>query len=158
MVQSGDDCNKLSTTNSVSTGALRVLNGLFPDCTNLIAGATLCLPQSCSIYNVQPGDTCSGITGTTGVGLSDLTSYNPTLNSDCSNLNAGENLCLSPPAGNYTPTPIAGATATHTGSFATATVAPKGKKAAGSTDKCGKWYEVQVSRPLLLLTSMSHTS
>lgn len=43
IVQSGDDCQKISTASGVSTGALRTINGIFPDCSNLIAGETLCV-------------------------------------------------------------------------------------------------------------------
>lgn len=35
-VVSGDDCIKISSSKKVSTGALIVLNQLFPDCSNLL--------------------------------------------------------------------------------------------------------------------------
>ena len=41
VVSSGDNCRTISQAKSVSTGALRVINNIFPDCTNLIAGASM---------------------------------------------------------------------------------------------------------------------
>ncbi|KAF4552682.1 LysM domain-containing protein 5 [Elsinoe fawcettii] len=143
VIKAGDNCQSLSEANTVSTGALRVINDLFPDCSNLVVGANICLPQSCRTYKVQTGDTCDSVAAVTGNRVSDLISYNPTLNGLCSNIIPGEMLCLSPPAGNYTPTAIPGATATKTQIYATATVRAPGPKASGTTNNCGKWYEVK---------------
>jgi hypothetical protein len=80
--------------------------------------------------------------------VTDILSYNPTLNYDCSNLIAGENICLSPAGGQYTPTTIPGATSTQLGSYATTTVAAPGPTAHGTTTQCGNWYQPRVSYDL----------
>ena len=130
-VANGDDCGKISTSKDVSTGTLIVLNQLFPDCTNLLGGQSLCLPQSCQIYNVQSGDTCLGIAANSNITYTQLLAWNPSVDGFCSNLVSGQNICVSQPGSAWTGTPIAGATATKTGTYATATVAPPGPTAHG---------------------------
>ncbi|KAL1961764.1 hypothetical protein VTN77DRAFT_1090 [Rasamsonia byssochlamydoides] len=126
-----------TTSNSVSSGALRVLNNLFPDCSNLSPGTSLCLPMTCQTYTVQPNDTCWSIAGNYSTSFISLISYNPTINSQCSNLATGEIICLSPPSGNYTPTTIPGVTPTQTSVYATSAVSAPGLVAQGTTTDCG---------------------
>ena len=102
-----------------------------------------CLPQSCEVYLVQPGDTCWSIANTYGLTFSLFSGYNPTINSQCTNLLSGVNVCLSPAAGTYTPTTIAGATVTQTGVYATATITPTSPTPFGTTSQCGRYYEAQ---------------
>ena len=102
-----------------------------------------CLPQSCEVYLVQPGDTCWSIANTYGLTFSLFSGYNPTINSQCTNLLSGVNVCLSPAAGTYTPTTIAGATVTQTGVYATATITPPSPTPFGTTSQCGRYYEAQ---------------
>jgi LysM repeat protein len=71
-----------------------------------------------------------------------IESWNPILNSDCSNIVVGQLLCISPPGGTYTPTTIAGVSATQIGPYATATAAPPGATPFGTTANCGAWYQV----------------
>jgi hypothetical protein len=59
----------------------------------------------------------------------------------CTNLIANTNICVGPSGTQYTPTTIAGATATAT-SYATATVAPPGAVPYGTTKNCGQYYQV----------------
>lgn len=102
-----------------------------------------CVPQACTTYLVQPGDTCWAIASVNSIRASKLISLNPTLNSDCTNLLSGTNICLSPTAGVYTPTTIAGATATRTGTYAISTVAAAGPTPYGTTVNCGGFYKVK---------------
>lgn len=60
-VVAGDNIQKIAAVKQVSSGALAILNGILPDGSNLYAGSTLCLPQSCQIYLVQPGGKPSSI-------------------------------------------------------------------------------------------------
>ncbi|KAG8686179.1 hypothetical protein FRC08_012704 [Ceratobasidium sp. 394] len=71
-----------------------------------------------------------------------LLSWNPTLDSYCSNLIAGINICVRTPGGAFTPTSASpGAIATGT-LITTATPAPTGT-APGAPTNCGRWYIVQ---------------
>ncbi|KAL8764772.1 MAG: hypothetical protein Q9194_006850 [Teloschistes cf. exilis] len=54
-VVADDNIQKIAAAKQVSSGALAILNGILPDGSNLYAGSTLCLPQTCQIYLVQPG-------------------------------------------------------------------------------------------------------
>ncbi|KAL8904121.1 MAG: hypothetical protein Q9207_003472, partial [Kuettlingeria erythrocarpa] len=108
-VTSRQSCQGIAAENNVAKGTLRLINNIFPDCSNLAAGASLCLPLSCTTYVVQPGDTCFSIASAKGTDFRNIVSYNPSLNQDCSNLLADENICVSPPGGIFTPTTIASA-------------------------------------------------
>lgn len=40
-VKSGDSCQSIAEANSVNTGTLRIINNIFPDCTNLVVSSSL---------------------------------------------------------------------------------------------------------------------
>ncbi|KAL8694818.1 MAG: hypothetical protein Q9218_000577 [Villophora microphyllina] len=142
-VVAGDNIQKIAAAKHVSSGALAILNGILPDGSNLFAGSNLCLPQTCQTYLVQAGDTCAGIASANGISYTQFRSYNPSINSQCTNLLSGTNVCLSLPGTTYTGTTIAGATVTKTDIYASATIAPPSNIASGTTRKCGKYYQVQ---------------
>ncbi|KAJ7207185.1 LysM domain protein [Mycena pura] len=142
-VQSGDNCQTIAASKNVATGTLQTINNIFRDCSNLIAGAQICLPQTCQTYLVNPGDTCWSIASSVGITLTTFLGYNPTINPSCTNLLSGFNVCLSPSAGTYTPTTIAGATVTKTDTFATSTIPPPGPTPFKTTPNCGKYYQVK---------------
>ncbi|KAL2004770.1 hypothetical protein VTN00DRAFT_3298 [Thermoascus crustaceus] len=114
----GDTCASIAQAHGVSSAALYMGNQeLVPDCNNIKAGLTLCLPLLCeTIYAVQPNDTCVRITMAHGdqlVYLSDLRKYNPWIDYSCTNLQAGSTIygnivCLSPQDGVYNHTTRAG--------------------------------------------------
>ncbi|KAF8142418.1 hypothetical protein K438DRAFT_1474176, partial [Mycena galopus ATCC 62051] len=61
--------------------------------------------RSCSpTYTVQSGDTCSTIAAASGLTVAQLLSYNPTINSGCTNLGIAQVLCLGPGGGTCTQT------------------------------------------------------
>lgn len=91
---------------------------------------------------MQSGDTCFSIIIDYDSSITAIKSFNPTLNDACSNLIAGEDICLEPAAGNYTPNTVAGATNTKKGSYAICSVTPPGPTPFGTTDRCGKYYQV----------------
>ena len=133
LVKSGDDCGAIADANNVATGTLIAINQLLPTCTDLSVGQVLCLPQACSKYEVQGGDTCYSIASSNGISLLQLQTWNPTFNPSCSNLLAGATVCVGIPGfQNWNGTTIAGATVTQTLQYATATVAPPGATAAGT--------------------------
>ncbi|KAK9646497.1 hypothetical protein HCH54_005237 [Aspergillus fumigatus] len=140
-VQSGENIQAIAKAQGVPTGPLRTLNGIFLDGTNLLQGQNLCLPRQCPVYLVQPGDTCNTIAEAYSLSIADLISYNPSLNRACSNLIVGDNICVGLSGQTYTPTTIAGATATKTEQYATTTTAPPGPTGYGTTKQCGSYYQ-----------------
>lgn len=98
----------------------------------MIAGQSLCLPQACTVTIVQQGQTCYGIANAASITYTQLLSWNPTINGQCSNLIADHNICIRQPGATYTPTLIPGATVTKINPYATATVAAPGPTAHGT--------------------------
>lgn len=145
-VVSGDNCLAIAHKLGVSSGSLITLNSLFPDCTNLLLGQVLCVPPTCRTYTIQSGDTCNSISASQSVTFQQIVGWNPTLNTYCTNLIAGQDICVSPPGGAVSLTTIPGAQPTQTGIYASTTVAPPGPAASGTTRNCGKWYIVQPVR------------
>jgi LysM repeat protein len=139
-VVSGDNCIEISKTNHVSTGSLLTLNSLRMDCTNLLLDQSLCLPPVCQDYVVQSGDTCVEIADKFTTSFQQLITWNPTINSYCTNLIAGHNLCVGPPGGFVDFTTVPGATGTQTAIYATETASRPSPVAEGTTPKCGKYY------------------
>lgn len=92
-------CSEVSLAHNVSTPVLASINALTPNCTSLSANKTLCLPETCSIYRVSANDSCKAILKnnmTRQVELPTFRSWNPSINSACSNLGAleGQYICL----------------------------------------------------------------
>lgn len=142
-VVSGDNCEAIAEANSVSTGGLIALNSIRIDCTNIYVGQTLCLPQPCTSYVVQDGDSCVAIANATGTSFQQLVSWNPTIDAYCTNLISGQNICVGPPGGYGNFSTIAGATVTQTAQYATTTAARPTPVASGTTQSCGKYYQVE---------------
>ena len=101
-MEDGDDCNKISLSQNVSTSDLLYQNGLEGYCTNFPkSGQKLCLPPECDVYTVQKNDTCWGITqaNNNAMSIAQLVSWNANLNRDCSNIEqyVGMQICISFP-------------------------------------------------------------
>ncbi|KAH8432788.1 LysM peptidoglycan-binding domain-containing protein [Aspergillus melleus] len=93
----------------------------------------------CQQHTVQSGDTCWRIANTYRVTLAQLRAWNSFINAECTNLIIGDQICVSEPAsGNSTVTTPTQATSTMSTPYATATVAPPGPVARGTTTKCGR--------------------
>ncbi|KAJ7636431.1 hypothetical protein FB45DRAFT_1138101, partial [Roridomyces roridus] len=117
-VVSGDTCTIIESKTGVSDATLHSLNpSIANDCMNLQIGETLCVspgstspPSGCAqAYTVVSNDTCAIIESKTGISDATLHALNPSIDSDCSNLQLGETLCInggstSPPSGNCTQT------------------------------------------------------
>ncbi|ERF73915.1 hypothetical protein EPUS_05338 [Endocarpon pusillum Z07020] len=139
----GDNCQVIAEKSNVATGTLIAVNSLYRDCSNLLRGATICLPPSCTTYKVQAGDTCDGVARQALVTFQQLVAWNPALDNYCTNLRSGENICVSPPGGHQSLTTIPGATVTQTAVYGTTTVARPVPVASGTTRSCSKYYQVQ---------------
>lgn len=87
VVKSGDSCDAIALARQVSTFSIVKAGGLRSDCSDLIPGASLCLPDPCTLYRVQEGDECTSIisthSGITGYGF---LSWNPNITPLCNNL------------------------------------------------------------------------
>lgn len=53
-------------------------------------------PATCQVYEVQPGDICIAIVQQLYFSLEDFFDNNPEVNTDCSNLTVGQEICLTP--------------------------------------------------------------
>ncbi|KAF4211708.1 hypothetical protein CNMCM5878_002269 [Aspergillus fumigatiaffinis] len=100
---------------------------------------TLCLPSVCDIHLVTANDTCSSIMGnlTRQISLTTFRSWNPRINSLCSNLQTleGQYICASPPGSMTIASGFPLATAT------TAAPVPTDYVTTSNTD-CGTWYKI----------------
>ncbi|KAI0536382.1 hypothetical protein GGR58DRAFT_396692 [Xylaria digitata] len=143
-VVSGDNCNDIAKKTSVSTGSLITLNSLRMNCSNLLIGQSLCIPPACDTYEVQPDNTCVGIATQFSTSFQQIIAWNPTINPYCTNLIAGQNICVGPPGGFQNFSTIPGASVTKTAIYATTTADRPSSVASGTTTKCGKYYTVQL--------------
>ncbi|KAJ6458185.1 hypothetical protein C8R45DRAFT_1183617 [Mycena sanguinolenta] len=112
-VLGGDTCPAIESKTGASGSQLHALNpSINNDCTNLQIGEVLCItPSGCrTIYTVLSGETCAAIESKTGVSDSRLHALNPTINSDCTNLQTDEVLCLIDSACTTTYTVLSGDT------------------------------------------------
>ncbi|KAK3946802.1 hypothetical protein QBC32DRAFT_248799 [Pseudoneurospora amorphoporcata] len=140
----GDSCDAIALAKGVSTYSIVRAGGLLPDCSNLQAGASLCLPSPCTLYRVQEGDTCASIaasrTGLTGISL---LAWNPNISPICSNIAdlVGTLICVTPPGGTTSDVTI---TAAPPATTTPATAVPRPTNAhPNSTARCASWYYVQ---------------
>ncbi|KAG8164807.1 hypothetical protein KVR01_005082 [Diaporthe batatas] len=150
VVQAGDDCHSISTSQRVSTSEMLYNNNLEAGCTHFpAAGAQLCMPPSCDVYTVQANDTCWSIVDsytTPEAGkqftISQLISWNVDISPGCDNLPLleGSQICVTFPGDNAS----GNGTVTATAPASTATVAPvPGNVVEGTNTQCGKYYEVR---------------
>ncbi|KAJ6507000.1 glycoside hydrolase superfamily [Mycena sanguinolenta] len=105
-VVSGDTCSIIEKKTDLNDTQLRELNPeINDDCTNLQLGEILCVndgnggtsPPSggcAQTYTVVGGDSCFVIETKTGLNDTQLHALNPGINSDCTNLQVGEILCI----------------------------------------------------------------
>ncbi|KAM5436537.1 hypothetical protein MferCBS31731_005815 [Microsporum ferrugineum] len=143
-VSAGDNCVAISKSQHVSTGSLVVLNSLRVDCADLLLGQSLCLPPACTDYTVKAGDTCQGLAELYDISFQEIVSWNPLIDSYCTNLVVDQNICIGPPGGYQDFTTVPGASATKTAIYATTTASRPASVASGTTAKCGKYYEAQL--------------
>jgi hypothetical protein len=138
--QPGDTCDTIAEAYSISTWQLLATNGLDSGCANFPQSGTLCIDGSCPTHVVTAADTCPGLASANNITLTQLFSYNPQLNSRCSNLNqaVGHHICLDTPY-DYTPQP------NHNPPPTSASVAAPipTNVVAGTNVYCGRYYETQ---------------
>jgi hypothetical protein len=89
-------CDSLSQRYGVTTGDLQTATGS-DDCT---ISNTTCVPQACTVKQVNDGDSCEGLaakytTGTANVTTTLFLSWNPNIIGLCDSLTAGQYICSS---------------------------------------------------------------
>ncbi|KAL2857220.1 hypothetical protein BJY01DRAFT_136766 [Aspergillus pseudoustus] len=146
-VVAGDDCGSIARAHGVPMASLISANELRPDCANLWSGQVLCVPPSCQLFPVNMGSTCQAICDINRISIGQLYEWNPYLNSECTNLIAGDEVCISRPGTGVRPTTtttiFVTATTARTSGYATATVSPPGQTPRGTTRRCGAYYQVR---------------
>ncbi|TQB68082.1 hypothetical protein MPDQ_004049 [Monascus purpureus] len=85
-VKSGDTCQSIATANSISTARFIIDNNLSTLNCSVQVGQQVCLGAECALHEVQANDTCSSILQNQAFYQVQLTSWNPTLWTDCGNL------------------------------------------------------------------------
>lgn len=146
IVQPGDSCDAISLAKNIPTFAIIMAGSLNSECSNLQGGASLCLPEPCTLYRVQYDDTCDSILEQhSELDAISLFNWNPNINALCSNLRrlVTTLICVSPPGGGpVTGTPITEPPTTPTEDATTAVPKPTNGKDE-SNYPCARWYTVQ---------------
>ncbi|KAL1895469.1 Chitinase 2 [Sporothrix stenoceras] len=138
IVQATDDCYDLAVTYGTTVTQILALNPQLDRFCDLTSGQAICLPQACTrYYTVQSGDSCYKIDTTFGISLTQFQQWNPTVNTDCTNLNIGQKVCVSVTPGNST----GNWTSSSIPSSVSVTSSPTAS-ASPSTVPCGKHYTV----------------
>jgi LysM repeat protein len=142
-LQADDTCNGLCIAHNVSTYFLLSSNGLDAYCRDFPgAGTEICLPPTCDVYTVQPGDNCRSVTAKQpGISITQLQAWNPNLNPLCTNMDQqrGMQICVSPPNSTLH-TPENGRAAASSPTSAV----PEPTNVANATNtQCGRYYLVQ---------------
>ncbi|KAH8812335.1 hypothetical protein F5884DRAFT_843633 [Xylogone sp. PMI_703] len=124
LVASGDQCATIASSHGISLTNFDAWNPLInSECSNLIAGDYVCIGavgftttkttttsgngistpepiqtgmvKNCNtFYLVKSGDQCATIASSHGISLANFDAWNPAINSDCTNLIAGDYVCV----------------------------------------------------------------
>ncbi|KAG8680723.1 hypothetical protein FRC08_016089, partial [Ceratobasidium sp. 394] len=99
-VKSGDNCQAIASSNSISYYQLTYLNPKM-SCTALSVGQSLCITASqynCQpVYTIKSGDTCSAIATAKSITVDQIIANNPNLGSSCA-ISVGLTICVKPGA------------------------------------------------------------
>ncbi|KAK2611937.1 hypothetical protein QQS21_002043 [Conoideocrella luteorostrata] len=132
-----DSCNTIAGAQNVSTEALISVNGLDVNCNSMPpVGASLCMPATCNIYQVQPDDSCSSIAAAANITVSQLLAWNPVISPGCTTLTGwvGRYICLSSPVGTVR---------VEDGRAVTTEAPVPTNTQGGSNTHCGQWYTIR---------------
>lgn len=151
--EEGDTCESIANATSVSGAALYMGNQeLLPNCLDVDAGLSVCVPLTCETFYVRPSDTCITIEKALEMDFGQLTLYNSWINVACTNLQAatdfyGKNICVSPQGGTFTGTVPPPAATSNPGLDDGYTRNPVASPedvpvAEGTTLNCGRWHIV----------------
>ncbi|CAG8910036.1 unnamed protein product [Penicillium egyptiacum] len=133
----GSTCDEFAESNSISTDQLLMINGLAGGCANWPGNLdSLCVEGNCEPYLVQQNDTCRSVAAAHNITLTQLLSWNPTIDPKCTNWQTKIDhvICVGNPVGYVQPTSTSEATTT-----AIAVTVPT-NAVDGSNVRCAKWY------------------
>ncbi|KAL5603673.1 hypothetical protein FOVSG1_006423 [Fusarium oxysporum f. sp. vasinfectum] len=112
IAKDGDSCDAIALAQGVSAATMYYINSNIFDCKKIAAGTNLCLPLTCTnLYKVKKDDTCLDIAMNANILTDWLLSFNPQIDSNCTNLYDadpywGSTLCVSTPGGTYSGQPL----------------------------------------------------
>ncbi|KAF8252101.1 LysM domain-containing protein [Wilcoxina mikolae CBS 423.85] len=141
-IQSGDDCQSISTSQGIGTVWLLTDNDLTAYCADFPTNGTLCLNNTCDIYTVQTNDTCTSIASAHNITVSQFKAWNPTINAGCYNIDRmnGTQVCVSVPGRPYTAPAL-----TTLAPTIPITAAPVPTDVAeGINQYCGRYYQAKL--------------
>ncbi|KAF2087338.1 carbohydrate-binding module family 50 protein, partial [Saccharata proteae CBS 121410] len=168
-VVSGDYCYAIEQTYDITFAQFQAWNPTIDSgCSNLQIGYAYCVgaPESSSTltltssitpmpssttsqcytwYTVVSGDYCYKIEQQFSITFDQFRTWNPTIDSQCSNLQVGQSYCVN--ASSAAPAAPESASSTKTTSSSStstgaSTVAPPGPTGSGTTTACQEWYTV----------------
>jgi hypothetical protein len=119
-----------------------MINGLEGGCADWPGNLTsLCIQGSCKTYSVQENDTCTEVSAAYNITLTQLLSWNPTIDPICANFykEVGHAICVSNPMGYTAPNVTSVGVGPTT---ATTPAAVPSSAMNGSNTDCGSWYHV----------------
>ncbi|KAJ6007240.1 hypothetical protein N7540_011216 [Penicillium herquei] len=148
-IPTGESCDDFAEANSISTDQLLMQNGLVAGCVNWPGNlTTLCVQNTCEPYLVQQNDTCLSVVAANNMTITQLFSWNPTIDPICANWDTqiGHVICLSNPLGYVSPSVTANVSAAIT-----AASVPTDAMTGSNTD-CAQWYEVSPGDYCAMLT------
>ncbi|CAN9387616.1 unnamed protein product [Alternaria alternata] len=141
-IQTGDDCYKISKSQSIGTAWLLSDNSLTAYCADFPQNGKLCIKNTCKVYTVQPADTCELMASSNNITIAQLKAWNPIINAGCHNLYKmnGTSICISNPGVAYVTPPAMPPLAPSTAVSA----APVPTNAKDESNRqCGQWYNVE---------------
>lgn len=83
------------------------------------------------------------IAAANSLSVQELLEWNTYINPECTNLQAGDEVCVAPPSPSPTTTFVASPTTLQKRGYATSIVEPPGPVPRGTTKNCGLYYEVK---------------
>ncbi|KAI1448974.1 carbohydrate-binding module family 50 protein [Annulohypoxylon stygium] len=140
-LQPNQSCHSVSLSQKIGTAWLLSDNQLGAWCADFPTSGSLCLVNKCEVATVQANATCRGIARSANITETQLKAWNPVLNAGCYNINrmVGDQLCISPPGDAYEDPP----TTTLAPTVAITPAPVPTDIANGTTQRCGKYYQVQ---------------
>ncbi|KAF7131457.1 hypothetical protein CNMCM5793_004682 [Aspergillus hiratsukae] len=150
VVPTGSTCDGFAEANSIATDQLLALNGLIGGCVNWPGNLTsLCVQNNCDPYIVQQNDTCLTVAATHNITLTQLLSWNPSIDPICANWanQIGHVICVGNPVGYVEPTD------TYITPTTVTTAVPIPTNAMnGSQPDCAQWYNVSAGDYCSMIT------
>ncbi|KAM5541623.1 hypothetical protein V8D89_004813 [Ganoderma adspersum] len=130
---SGDTCSVMETQYGITFDQIRQWNPeVDASCANIQPGFGYCVAGRCTAYyTVQSGDSCDVIDTQFNITLTQFLTWNPEINSQCSNILAGVQYCVAGPSSG-------GGTTTTT----TSAAAPTGSGTITPGQGCKQYYTV----------------